>query len=115
MSPVISSWSAPQTLANPAIRAPNDQSPPVGADGPCLDRDGLRNPTIWRRPRRLETGLEIWVWMARPPNILIGTTTRVAALIARFVAKFSEDHVSRARPSPRPRTVPRIPVHRNTR
>jgi hypothetical protein len=46
-------------VANPCIRAKKSQGPPVGADGPCLDRDGLWNPIKWRRPRRLETGIEI--------------------------------------------------------
>ena len=36
-------------VANPAIRAPNEQGPPVGTDGPCVDRDELRNSTKWRR------------------------------------------------------------------
>ena len=28
------------------------KAPPVVADGPCFDRDRLRNPVKWRRPRR---------------------------------------------------------------
>ena len=61
-------WPATPDVANPAIRAPNEQGPPVLTSGPCLDRDGLRNPIKWRRPRRLETGIEI-----RPPP---GTSSR---------------------------------------
>jgi hypothetical protein len=40
-------WSPTRTpsLANPTIRAPNEQGPPVSTDGPCLNRDGLSNPS----------------------------------------------------------------------
>jgi hypothetical protein len=38
-----------QSSQIPRYVGQNDQGPPVGAGGPCWNRDGLCNPTEWRR------------------------------------------------------------------
>jgi len=76
----------------------------------------LRNPTKWRRPRRRKTGIEIWLWMALPRNILIGTAMRVAPLIIRFLTQFFEDHALLCTTlAAATRCPPRIPLNKNTR
>ena len=57
VSPAISLRRITPTLATPCIREPKDQGSPAFTDGPWLNRDGLCNPTEWRRaesnPRRM--------------------------------------------------------------
>lgn len=55
--PAICGWRLGRSDANPYIRLRNEEGSLGLTNEPSCNRDGLCNPTEWRRPPRLTTGL----------------------------------------------------------